>query len=152
MSDTVRVQRVLPEFHNPAMAQRFSQAEFDSLEKTAIDEQPSAYAGHAGTVVWYEEDTGYIVEVRFADRRSIYTRSPCSFEPTFGIDKFDGMLIQDVEDYVLLHELGRPTNRLTVYGDRTAATPAEYLRARGFLADDSGAPPLAPRRPWWRFW
>lgn len=143
--------RAFPLIPNPAFAHVFSQAEFDALEKHIADEAPSACDEHQGTAIWYAGPTGYVVEVRLTNRDPVRVQSLCTFTPTLGMDQIDGMFAQDVEEYVLLKELGRPTDRLRVYGSEPTIAPDVYLQARGLgAALESDAP--KPKRPWWRFW
>lgn len=90
----------------PSNFRRFTQKEFDSLEKTKMQEAGSLCPGHKGTTIWYIDDRSYIVEVQFDVYPSVYAQSLCSFTPTFGMDSTDGALAQGVEELILHEVLG----------------------------------------------
>lgn len=143
--------RSLPMIPNPANAKHVSPDEFDALEKQEIDKAPSMCDGHSGTTVWYAGQRGYVVEVRLVNHEPIRVESICTFTPTFGMDRIDGMIAQDVEEYILSKELGRPTNCLDVYGSNESVDPIGYLHARG-LTQVKHLNETSPKRPWWKFW
>ena len=134
MTDTSTGYRAFPEtIIHPSHARRFSAEEFASLQKVKLQDAPPACAGHGGTSIWYVEQTGYIVEIRFDSRQPVYIHSLCTFTPTMGMDKIDGEFAQDAEEYILHESLGFPTERLVVYGDSPAVPTADYLRRRGII-------------------
>lgn len=59
--------------------------------------------------------------------------SICTFTPTMGMDKIDGVFAQDVEEYVLNQVLNFPTQRMAVFRSGGAVPIEEYLRSRGVL-------------------
>ena len=131
-AEVVTGYRALPgEVPHPSTAHVITPEQFDALKKERMQEAPSMYAGHRGTVIWYNETEGYIVQVRLRDKPDVFVLSVCTFTPTMGMDMFDGMLAQDIEEYVLLKELERPTSRLDVFGDKKTIGIHEYLAARG---------------------
>jgi hypothetical protein len=126
--------RAFPEtISNPSQARRYSGEEFDSLPRVKLQDAPPLCTGHAGTAVWYVEQTGYIVEIRFDSRPPVYIHSICTFTPTMGMDQIDGEFAQDAEAYVLSELLGFPSKRLAVYGNSAQVHIADYLRERGYM-------------------
>jgi len=124
--------RAFPEFiAHPAQARRFTPEEFASTHKTKVQDAPSACAGHAGTVIWYVEAIGYILEIRFDSHPSTYVHSICTFSPRFGMDMIDGEFAQDVEAWALREILGYESPRLATLP--AGEIPIEqYLRLRGY--------------------
>jgi hypothetical protein len=135
MADKSTGYRAFPEtIINPSLARRFSAEEFDSLQTVKLQDAPPACAGHAGTTVWYVEQTGYIVEIRFDSLQPVDIHSLCTFTPTMGMDKIDGEFAQDAEEFILHELLAFPSKRLSVYGDSPQIPIADYLRARGYTS------------------
>lgn len=133
MTDSIGY-RAFPEtITNPSHARRYSPEEFVSLQKVKLLDTPSVCAGHSGTAMWYVEQIGYIVEIRFDSREPVYIHSICTYAPTMGIDEFDGQFAQDVEEYILHEMLGFPSERLAVYGDSVQVPITDYLRQRGYI-------------------
>ena len=94
-----------PEINHPANAIRISEEDFSKLDKSRLEEAPSACAGHLGTVIWYCGQKGYLVQVK----SDVFVFSPCTVTPRFGMDRIDGFFAQDIEAYVLNEELGFET-------------------------------------------
>ena len=134
MSETQYGYRAFPtEIANPAHATYLTQDEFDGIEKQKLQKAPSACPGHAETVVWYAGQRGYVIQVRFEDKTDVFATSVCTFTPTFGMDRIDGLFAQDVEEFILQRELGLATERLNVFRDRPSIPTEEYLRDRGLI-------------------
>ena len=125
-----------------------SEEQFQRLEKTSIQSAPSLCDGHVGTTVWYVKDEGYVIEVNLSSDKKVLVESICTFTPTFGMDSIDGMFAEDVEEYILKVELGRPTSRLDVFGNRESVPVQEYLASRGMEVNSEAT----KKQPWWKFW
>ena len=88
--------------------------------------------GHLGTEVWYAGTLGYVLKVKLKDKADVHVMSICTFTPTFGMDAIDGSFAQDVEEYILFQELGRPSDRIAIFESKGKAEITEYLNSRGF--------------------
>jgi hypothetical protein len=122
-----------PGIASPAMARVLSEQEFSNLHAQKLQDAPPACNGHEGTTIWYAKGAGYIVQVKLDGNRSVYAESICTFTPTFGMDKIDGLFAQDVEEYVLNQELSLKSERLAIFAGRASVPVAEYLRDRGAM-------------------
>jgi len=128
--------RAFPPFvEHPSKARRFETEEFLSMTKAKLEEAPAVCAGHAGTIIWYAEQLGYVVEIRFVAAEPVYISSGCTFTPSAGMDRIDGELAQDAEEHVLHQVLGYNGTRLAIYPDSGNLPIEAYLRARGYAAD-----------------
>jgi len=129
-----KAQRVFPAFvDHPSTAKILSKENFMSKNVQEVFRSPSVTTGHSETIVWIENKTKYVVQIVFENKSSIFVESICSFEPVFGIDFFDGSLIQDIEEYHLAEKLNCTTSRLDVFGDSNRIGIEKYLKFRGFL-------------------
>ncbi|HZF01948.1 MAG TPA: hypothetical protein VE344_08640 [Methylomirabilota bacterium] len=120
-------------FPHPTRARRFTADEFEAVSKTKLQTAPSNCPGHESTTVWYAEVFGYIIEIRFTEHPPVYIQSICTFTPTMGMDRIDGELAQDVEEFVLQDVLGIKTKRLDAFPSWKDIPSTEYLRSKGFL-------------------
>ena len=62
---------------------------------------------------WYNP-----LEILFDNKSTLYFKSICTFTLTFWIDQIDGNFAQDIEEYCLFRELGRETERLSIFNRR----------------------------------
>jgi hypothetical protein len=120
-------------FPHPARARRFTADEFEAISKTKLQAAPSSCPGHESTTVWHAEAFGYIIEIRFTKHSPIYIQSICTFTPTMGMDRIDGELAQDAEEFILHEVLGFNTTRLNAFSPSTDIPAMEYLRSKGFI-------------------
>jgi len=120
-------------FPHPARARRFTADEFEAITKKKLHTASPSCSGHEGTTIWYAEAFGYVIEIRFTERPTIYVQSICTFTPTMGMDRVDGEIAQDVEEYILHEVLGFQTTRLDPFPAWRDIPSTEYLRNRGFL-------------------
>jgi hypothetical protein len=120
-------------FLHPARARKFTADEFEAISKKKLQTAPSSCPGHESTTIRYAEAFGYIVEIRFANHKPIYARSICTFTPTMGMDRIDGELAQDVEEFVLQDVLGFKTKRLDAFPSWKDISSTEHLRSKGFV-------------------
>ena len=118
---------------HPSRARRFSSEEFATISKKKLQDSPSVCTGHAGTTVWYEEQLGYIIEIRFEFHPSVYIQSLSTVTPTFGMDMIDGEFAQDAEEYVLHEVLGYQGQRVSVFTADADIPTDQYLRMRGYI-------------------
>ena len=117
---------------HPSRARRFTPDEFAAIQKTKMQDAPSAHPGHTGTTIWYVEREGYIVEVRFDSRPSIYIHSICTFTPSFGMDRIDGEFAQDAEELLLHEVLGFESHRLDAFPASSDIPTDQYFKTKGF--------------------
>ena len=134
MSETKTGYRAFPpEIGHPAKATYFTLDEFDRIHKQQLEQAPPACPGHAGTVVWYAKEKGYIVQIKLDGKPDVFAASICTFTPTHGMDQIDGIFAQDIEEFILHRDLNQPTSRLDVFNGRDAVPVEEYLRNRGVM-------------------
>jgi len=137
-ANTVQGYRAFPaEVAHPSRATFITPEQFAAMKMEKIQEAPSLWQGHRRTIIWYSDKDGYVVQIQLTGRPDIFVRSACTFTPKMGMDMFDGMLAQDIEEYVLLKELGRPTTRLDVFNNQPAIGIRDYLHARGMEVEES---------------
>ena len=125
---------------HPRFAPQLTSQAFDALVKQKIISTPKFAKGHAGTDVWYSgshPDHFYVLQIKFEKRLftktpDLYYRSMCTFIPTFGVDVFDGWFCCDIEEFVLLKTLKRPTDRLNIFGEKDSVPLEAYLKFHGF--------------------
>ncbi|MBU1042886.1 MAG: hypothetical protein KJ915_00615 [Candidatus Omnitrophica bacterium] len=123
--------RALPlQINSPANAKLLTSEEFNKIKKIKIETGGSLCKGHKGTVVWYNEKIGYILEIQL-EQKAIYALSICTFTPTQGMDKIDGMFAQDIEDYILSKELDYYSERLKIFKEQKSIDIDTYLNDRG---------------------
>ncbi len=123
-----------PTINHPSQAAIVQKEQFEKLEKQKLEEAPSACAGHTGTVVWYADKDGCIIQIQFASKPDVFVRSLYTFTPTMGMDQIDGEFAQDVEAYILNKELGCQSDRLIIFDGRESIGIMDYLTARGYTA------------------
>ncbi|GEM_PF-4082510 len=119
---------------HPRRYMTLTAAEVAELSPRQMESAPSITPGHAGTVVFYTcgEVCGYVVQVKFDRGEPDYFLLPCSWEPKFGIDRFDGMLIQDAEAFSVMKRLRWKCDRLDIFGENDAIDTRTYLQVRGW--------------------
>jgi hypothetical protein len=118
---------------HPSRARRFSPEEFATIPKKKLQDGPSVFTGHAGTTVWYVEQLGYIIEIRFDFHPSVHIHSICTVAPTFGMDMIDGEFAQDAEEHALHEVLGYQGQRLSAFPADADIPTNHYLRMRGYI-------------------
>jgi hypothetical protein len=116
-----------------------------------MQDAPSLCDSHEGTVVWYTEKD-YIVEIKLRRKPSVYMVTPCTFTPTFGMDRIDGMFAEDAEAYVLQTELGHQSKRLAVFEGKDSIDVESYLARRGMPVRTDKSPGAKAKVKWWQFW
>jgi hypothetical protein len=122
-----------PEIENPSKAETIGKLKFKLLKTIKMQDAPSTYEGHEGTIIWYVDKIGYIVEIKFTDHPTVYAKSICTFTPTMGMDKIDGSFAEDIEAYYLNKHLGFQTDRLLIFEGKDSVGIETYLKNRGFI-------------------
>ncbi|HUJ08517.1 MAG TPA: hypothetical protein VL171_00685 [Verrucomicrobiae bacterium] len=151
MAETKTDYRALPSVvEAPQKLRRLTESEFAAMKKTQMQTVQSLCDGHEGTVVWYNEQE-YVVQIKLRSRPDVYVVTPCTFTPTFGMDRIDGMFAEDAEAYVLQSELGYPSKRLAAFEGRDSLDIENYLANRGMPVSPA-QPDEKVQRKWWQFW
>ncbi len=122
-----------PVIEHPSNSKLIGKWKFKFTKKSKMEEAPSICEGHEGTIIWYADKIGYLLEIRFKDHPTVYTQSICTFTPTMGMDKIDGSFAEDVEAYFLEETLGYKPDRLDIFGGKKSVEINKYLKARGFI-------------------
>ena len=146
---------------------------FENTVKKKMESANSVCPGHDKTVVYLVEDAArryYIVEVRLT-KGTYYTKTPCTFTPTFGMDSIDGGFAQDAEEWIIEQHLQLKSSRLMhLFAGQSKISATEYLARVGFPVklyeekedlnvyqvllptDQSRTAPSSGKRKWWKFW
>ena len=134
MAETMTGYRAFPPtIDHPRKAEVLSETAFTNLNAIKMQDAPSLCPGHEGTTVWYAGTNGYVIQIRIKGKKDIYARSICTFTPTMGMDKIDGVFAQDVEEYHIQKELGLKSTRLDAFNGNDSLSIEDYLRTRGVL-------------------
>lgn len=132
MSDSKTFYKVVPKYvENPKNYEEISHEEFEKINKTKIEGGAPLCEGHLETIIWHC-DKGYIVQVKMVNSDDSFIITPCTHEPTFGMDSLDGSFAQDAEAYILMKRIGFCTSRLDVFKGAENIDPVEYINVRGF--------------------
>ena len=144
--------RTLPaEVCHPRKYKLLTVSDFNVLEKNKMESAPSACEGHEETVIWFNNEIGYIVQVKIKGKKDYFLNTPCTYTPTFGMDSIDGLFAQiDAEEYILEKELGIKANRLSAFNGKESIEISEYLKRHGIAFDSDSKKSEAKK--WWKFW
>lgn len=99
-----------------------------------IESVSSRCVGHISTTVYYSNSLKcYILKI-FLLNNKIYVESRCIFPPSFNImDREDGRVAMDIEEYILFNELGYSTGNLEIYKDKEEVDIDEYHKFHNIL-------------------
>lgn len=134
MSDTKTFYKVVPEkVPNPRNYRRMGAEDFEKAKKSKVEEGDSVCENHLGTEIWFSENE-YIVRVKIIENsntRDVFIVTPCTHEPTFGMDTLDGAFAQDAEEYILKEYVGFDTRRITLFEGSEDIGILDYIKNRG---------------------
>ena len=129
--------RALPPFiSHPQKSKIYTRDEFEKIKTVKMQEAPSLIIGHKKTIVWYAFELGYIIEVQFDDGKIFYIQSICTFTPTMGMDRIDGLFAEDAEEYIISTHLNFNSQRLCIFNGGDEINIEIYLQSHGFMEDN----------------
>jgi hypothetical protein len=140
--------RALPvKIDSPKFNRIYTIEEFSSFNKTKMQEADSLTPNHIRTIFWYVEKVGYVIEVDLINGEQVFIHSICTFTPTFGMDRIDGMFAQDAEEYVLQMKLGFASHRMASFLNQDSVDINTYLGL-----NDIDLREVIINKKWWQFW